>query len=184
MLTKQDVELLKSQVESAMEVLLRAADERVSWKQTGTPETPAYAFLPGVYTSIAAQAATAQPQQQEDNANDSATKPKSAIPQQQPSPLPSAETGEGDGSKTRIILHGDNTFEYVWTMKRSGARAMEFTVEMEGVWSKPVLNRTRRGEEDQRIFLSAKRVRFQRLSNYGTSRVNAIRMDLYACSRP
>lgn len=183
MLTKQDVELLKSQVESAMEVLLRAADERVSWKQTGTPETPAYAFLPGVYTSIAAQAATAQPQQQEDNANDSATKPKSAIPQQQPRLCPVlrlVRATEQDPDHTPRRQH----LQYVWTMKRSGARAMEFTVEMEGVWSKPVLNRTRRGEEDQRIFLSAKRVRFQRLSNYGTSRVNAIRMDLYACSRP
>ncbi|KAG6615877.1 uncharacterized protein IUM83_12039 [Phytophthora cinnamomi] len=117
---------------------------------------------------MAAQAASAQPHQQDENANDASTKmtPKSSN-SQQPSPLPSIDaTSEGDGSKTRIILHGDNTFEYVWTMKRGGARAMEFTVEMEGVWSKPVLNRTRRGEEDQRVFLSAKRVRFQRLSNY------------------
>ncbi|KAE8882267.1 hypothetical protein PF005_g14854 [Phytophthora fragariae] len=170
MLTKQDVELLKSQVESAMEVLLRAADERVSWKQTGSaspPDTPAYAFLPGVYTSVAAPAATAQPHQQDDDSGAKVAPLKSAIPPLQSSPLPSAEAaGEGDGSKIRIVLHGDNTFEYMWTMKRSGARAMEFTVEMEGVWSKPVLNRTRRGEEDQRIFLSTKRARFQRLSNY------------------
>ncbi|KAJ8526096.1 hypothetical protein ON010_g15082 [Phytophthora cinnamomi] len=128
MLSKEDVEQLKSKVESAMEVLLRAADERVSWKQSGatsTPETPVYAFLPGVYTSMAAQAASAQPHQQDENANDASTKmtPKSSN-SQQPSPLPSIDaTSEGDGSKTRIILHGDNTFEYVWTMKRGGAQA-------------------------------------------------------------
>ncbi|GMF36576.1 unnamed protein product [Phytophthora fragariaefolia] len=111
MLTKQDVEHLKSQVESAMEVLLRAADERVSWKQIGdapTPEAPIYAFLPGIYLSTAAQ--TAQPQQQDDNANDPGSKavplkaavssvpPRSQLQSQQ-SPLPSADaSGEGDGN--------------------------------------------------------------------------------------
>lgn len=187
MLTKQDVQHLKSQVEFAMEVLLRAADERVSWKQTGdasSPKTPVYVFLPGGYTSIrpSPQAATLQSQQQEEGAHDAAkiAPLKSALsslfsisqaPLQQSSLAPVVSTTEaateGDGSKIRIILHGDNTFEYAWTMKRSGARAMEFTVEMEGCWAKPVLNRTRRGEEDQRISLSAQRIRFQRLSNYG-----------------
>jgi len=177
MLSKQDVEHLKAQVESAMEILLRAADERVSWKHFGDPthaEDPVYTFLPGVYTSVAPQSATLQ--QQEDSETGAKVAPlKVAVSSRasisQPSSQPPATTAteaEGDGSKTRVILHGDNTFEYLWTMKRSGARAMEFTLEMEGGWSKPVLNRTRRGEEDQRVFLSAKRIRFQRLSNYGT----------------
>ncbi|KAG7385614.1 hypothetical protein PHYPSEUDO_001266 [Phytophthora pseudosyringae] len=180
MLTKQDMDRLKSQVEFAMEVLLRAADERVSWKQPGdspSPETPIYAFLPGVYTSEPPHAAPPQPQHQEDSAHDAAkvaplktaVSTRSAI-SQPPTPVvaaPENGVGEGDGSRTRVVLHGDNSFEYVWTMRRSGARAMEFTVEMEGGWTKPELNRTRRGEEDQRVFLSAKRIRFQRLSNYG-----------------
>ncbi|POM73649.1 Hypothetical protein PHPALM_9487 [Phytophthora palmivora] len=147
-----------------MEILLRAADERVSWKSPGnelSPETPIYAFLPGVYTSTTSQVHS---QHQEGHLHD---------PQPPQSLTPIVATidadGESDGSKTRVILHGDNTFEYVWIMKRSGVRAMEFTVEMEGGWTKPVLNRTRRGEEDQRIFLSAKRIRFQRLSNYGST---------------
>ncbi|GMF10677.1 unnamed protein product [Phytophthora lilii] len=149
MLTKQDINRLKSQVEFAMEVLLRAADQRVSWKQSGDsspPEGPVYAFLPGVYTSVAPQTASLQPQQQDEGTHDqakvaplkSAMSSRSSIaqPSHQPSSLapigPATDTAEGDGSKTRIVLHGDNTFEYVWTMKRSGARAMEFTVEMEG----------------------------------------------------
>ncbi|GLD93348.1 hypothetical protein PINS_up001940 [Pythium insidiosum] len=37
---------------------------------------------------------------------------------------------------------------------------------MTGEWNKPVLNRSRRGDEDQRTFLTARRIRFQRLSNY------------------
>ncbi|KAK1947646.1 hypothetical protein P3T76_001656 [Phytophthora citrophthora] len=168
MLTKQDVDLLKTRVEAAMEVLLRAADERVSWKLLGvSPESPIYAFLPGVYTSVPPQS-----QHQEDNTYDAdkiaplkaSLTSKALI---SPAVATTDNAVEGDGSKIQIILHGDNTFEYVWTMKRTGVRAMEFTVEMDGSWNKPVLNRTRRGEEDQRVFLSAKRIRFQRLSNYG-----------------
>ena len=62
---KIDLVRLKTQVEVAMEVLLRAADARVSWIQsphhhpTQQTETTAafsrslpYAFLPGVYRSI------------------------------------------------------------------------------------------------------------------------------------
>lgn len=182
MLSKQEVELLKSKVELAMEVLLRAADERVSWKQTEdtlSSEGPVYTFLPGVYSSTAplANLLAAQPQEAEHEPG-STPAPLKAAPSRmsiQPSTQSLAPIGpsteppaEGDGSKTQIVLHGDNTFEYVWSMRRSGVRAMEFTVEMEGVWNKPVLNRTRRGDEDQRVFLSAKRIRFQRLSNFGT----------------
>ncbi|KAG7396419.1 hypothetical protein PHYBOEH_002287 [Phytophthora boehmeriae] len=136
-----------------MEVLLRAADERVSWKQDKSDAAPSYSFLPGVYMSTA-PIGTSTPVQPEEELPG---------PRDQPNVEPAID---GDGSKTRVILHGDNTFEYMWSMKRSGARAMEFTVEMEGVWNKPVLNRTRRGEEDQRVSLSANRIRFQRLSNY------------------
>ncbi|KAL3657356.1 hypothetical protein V7S43_017675 [Phytophthora oleae] len=170
MLTKQDVDLLKTRVESAMEVLLRAADERVSWKQLGgSPETPMYAFLPGVYASVPPPQLQHPEEQTHDGAKTASLK-SATTSRALTSPVVTAtdNIGEGDGSKTQIILHGDNTFEYVWTMKRGGARAMEFTVEMDGNWSKPVLNRTRRGEEDQRVFLSAKRIRFQRLSNYDT----------------
>ncbi|ETI34739.1 hypothetical protein L917_18001 [Phytophthora nicotianae] len=158
-----------------MEVLLRAADERISWNST-TPDAPKYVFLPGIYTTVAPQTAPTQPQHQEDGTHDltkiaplkSALSIRSSIAQlpSSPTPVVTDSASEGDGSKIRIILHGDNTFEYVWTMKRSGVRAMEFAVEMEGRWTKPVLNRTRRGQEDQRVILSAQRIRFQRLSNY------------------
>ncbi|ETP04590.1 hypothetical protein F441_18661 [Phytophthora nicotianae CJ01A1] len=160
-----------------MEVLLRAADERISWNST-TPDAPKYVFLPGIYTTVAPQTAPTQPQHQEDGTHDltkiaplkSALSIRSSIAQlpSSPTPVVTDSASEGDGSKIRIILHGDNTFEYVWTMKRSGVRAMEFAVEMEGRWTKPVLNRTRRGQEDQRVILSAQRIRFQRLSNYDT----------------
>ncbi|RLN63183.1 hypothetical protein BBJ28_00009734 [Nothophytophthora sp. Chile5] len=169
MLTDQEVERLKAQVELAMEVLLRAADERVSWKQpgesSGSEGGPAYSFLPGVYTTEPPPATPSVPQEPGSVNN---TSDKSALPEHSPPVATAAEaTSEGDGSKVRLVLHGDNTFEYLWSMRRSGARAMEFTVEMEGDWSKPVLNRTRRGEDDQRVFLTVRRMRFQRLSNYG-----------------
>ncbi|RLN96231.1 hypothetical protein BBJ28_00009120, partial [Nothophytophthora sp. Chile5] len=167
MLTDQEVERLKSQVELAMEVLLHAADERVSWKQPGETSAseggPTYSFLPGVYTTEPPPA-TAPASQEPESVHDESD--NSALPGHS-SPVAATEaTSEGDGSKVRLVLHGDNTFEYLWSMRRSGARAMEFTVEMEGDWSKPVLNRTRRGEDDQRVFLTARRMRFQRLSNY------------------
>ncbi|KAF0694005.1 Aste57867_15086 [Aphanomyces stellatus] len=65
-----------------------------------------------------------------------------------------------------LILHGDNTFEYVWKQKRTGQRPMEHKVELTGRWHKPVLNRDRYGERDQRVFLEAERARFLRLANY------------------
>eukprot|EP00644_Phytophthora_capsici_P009305 jgi/Phyca11/107480/e_gw1.13.719.1 len=171
MLTKQDVDLLKTRVEAAIEVLLRAADERVSWKQLGgSPETPIYTFLPGIYTSVPPSQPSHQDEITHDGTNAAPLKPgMTSRALTSPVVTTTENAGEGDGSKIQIILHGDNTFEYVWTLRRSGARAMEFTVEMDGNWSKPVLNRTRRGEEDQRVFLSAKRIRFQRLSNYGNT---------------
>ncbi|KAG1691296.1 hypothetical protein DVH05_027159 [Phytophthora capsici] len=170
MLTKQDVDLLKTRVEAAIEVLLRAADERVSWKQLGgSPETPIYTFLPGIYASVPPSQPSHQDEITHDGTNAAPLKPgMTSRALTSPVVTTTENAGEGDGSKIQIILHGDNTFEYVWTLRRSGARAMEFTVEMDGNWSKPVLNRTRRGEEDQRVFLSAKRIRFQRLSNYDT----------------
>ncbi|KAF4030395.1 hypothetical protein GN244_ATG17815 [Phytophthora infestans] len=168
MLTKQDVDHLKSQVEFAMEVLLRAADERISWKMPGDSAAsgaPFYAFLPGFYESASPQTTSAHLPHQDEVGTHELANVKSQPPS---SPTSAVATDTADGSKTQIKLHGDNTFEYVWTMKRSGVRAMEFTVEMEGKWTKPVLNRTRRGQEDQRVILSAQRIRFHRLSNYDT----------------
>ncbi|OQR96779.1 hypothetical protein ACHHYP_13642 [Achlya hypogyna] len=65
-----------------------------------------------------------------------------------------------------LTLHGDNTFEYLWKQKRAGARPMEHKVELFGTWSKPVLNRDRYGERDNRLFLDTARARFTRLANY------------------
>ncbi|KAF4133507.1 hypothetical protein GN958_ATG17312, partial [Phytophthora infestans] len=155
-----------SQVEFAMEVLLRAADERISWKMPGDSAAsgaPFYAFLPGFYESASPQTTSAHLPHQDEVGTHELANVKSQPPS---SPTSAVATDTADGSKTQIKLHGDNTFEYVWTMKRSGVRAMEFTVEMEGKWTKPVLNRTRRGQEDQRVILSAQRIRFHRLSNY------------------
>ncbi|CEG42872.1 uncharacterized protein PHALS_13109 [Plasmopara halstedii] len=152
MLTEQDVEHLKYQVASALETLLRTADECVSWKQPQdlpAIKEPLYTFLPGIYKSISSQMA-----------------PTHAQYEDAPSVAMLGGAFQGNESTLRIILHGDHKFEYMWTMKRNGDRAMEMTVEMEGTWSKPVLNRTRRGQEDNRITLSAQRIRFQRLSNY------------------
>jgi hypothetical protein len=138
-----DVVALKAQVETAMEVLLRAADARVQWKPPKVSAEPPdsrqtlYSFLPGVYRSV-------EPQYHEVH-----TSPAS------------------DHGAVTLLLHGDSTFEYTWEMHRPIPRAMEYRVELVGVWSKPVLNRSRRGDDDQRVFLTAKRIRFQRLSNYG-----------------
>lgn len=152
--SEQDVEYLKAKVGYALEFLLQAADERVSWNQSEDPTTSersAYTFLPGIYLSRSSQYL-----QHEEN--DVISPASSSI-------SPSVGNQGGD-STTQIILHGDNKFEYLRTIKRSGARAMELTVEMEGDWSKPVLNRTRRGQNDQRVTLQAQRIRFQWLPNY------------------
>lgn len=159
MASKIDIEHVKSQVVKAMETLLRAADERISWNQPTAgeshgPDSASYTFLPGVYSLEPAGHAASQ---QEIDGGD---------PASLSSPAPPADGADGG---IRIVLHGDNTFEYVWTMKRRVGRGMKHMVEMTGSWHKPMLNRTRRGELDQRVFLSADRVRFQRLSNYGTS---------------
>lgn len=172
MVEKIDLLRLKTQVEAAMETLLRAADERVSWKQSphqhqfvhmettpssdsGSGTSAPYAFIPGVYCSSPPGGGAATTHE---NDSDSA----------HPSPTTALHTNtELNDGELRVVLHGDNTFEYTWTMKRSGVRAMEFCVEMTGSWNKPVLNRSRRGDEDQRVFLHVKRMRFQRLSNYG-----------------
>ncbi|RHY72171.1 hypothetical protein DYB34_013067 [Aphanomyces astaci] len=68
-----------------------------------------------------------------------------------------------------LVLHGDNTFEYVWKQKKTGTRPMEHKVELTGRWHTPVLNRDRYGERDQRVFLDTARARFQRVANYGTT---------------
>ncbi|RHY94210.1 hypothetical protein DYB37_004868 [Aphanomyces astaci] len=65
-----------------------------------------------------------------------------------------------------LVLHGDNTFEYVWKQKKTGTRPMEHKVELTGRWHTPVLNRDRYGERDQRVFLDTARARFQRVANY------------------
>lgn len=166
---KIDLLRLKTQVEVAMETLLRAADERVSWKQsphqpsvhnevnvtpaldTAVGASQPYTFIPGVYCSSPRGG----------NAGATHESDSDAI-----HPAAHTNTEMNDG-ELRVVLHGDNAFEYMWTMKRSGTRAMEFCVEMTGHWSKPVLNRSRRGDEDQRVFLHAHKMRFQRLSNYG-----------------
>lgn len=167
-----DLAQLKTQVEAAMETLLRAADARVSWKQPAAREPlqdsddtehhdnddpasvqQAYTFIPGVYSSQ-------PPQGGAGHESDAAASV--------PHPHTTSELSDGE---LRVVLHGDNTFEYAWSMKRSAPRAMEFSVEMIGEWRKPVLNRSRRGEDDQRVFLYAKKMRFQRLSNYGAHRL-------------
>lgn len=158
-----DLVRLKTQVEAAMETLLRAADARVSWKQqqqsdhdsdAASQQESAYTFLPGVYHSLSPH-----------SAHDGESSPASAHGSAEPS---------SDGDVVRVVLHGDNSFEYLWTMRRSGPRAMEFSIEMRGEWTKPVLNRSRRGTEDQRVFLCVRKMRFQRLSNYGAVCVSPI----------
>ncbi|TMW55900.1 hypothetical protein Poli38472_008548 [Pythium oligandrum] len=154
-----DLKPLKPHVEAAIEALLRAADARVSWKQpsvngdegdptTEIPRVP-YAFLPGVYKS-----ATPSSESTTHNSSSEAMLPSQTM------------EAESEHGAIQLLLHGDNTFEYTWTMKRRAPRAMEYTVEMRGQWSKPVLNRSRRGDEDQRVFLTTSRIRFQRLSNF------------------
>lgn len=160
-----DLTRLETQIEAAMEELLRAADARVSWKQqhhsheddaitvaasdadAGASNQATYTFLPGVYRSHMQEG-----------------EPSLSEP---PTTLAAHVAPELNDGEVRVVLHGDNTFDYTWTMKRSGPRAMEFCVEMVGEWTKPVLNRSRRGAEDQRVFLSVRKMRFQRLSNYG-----------------
>ncbi|KAJ0401344.1 hypothetical protein ATCC90586_001761 [Pythium insidiosum] len=144
MLTKAALNELKDHVEEAIDKLLRAADSRVSWRQPSALEPQdgssqeQYSYLPGVYCH----------------------------------PATAADASPSDGPEAneqgciRVVLHGDNTFEYRWSFSRRAPRAMEYTVEMTGEWSKPVLNRSRRGDDDQRTFLTARRIRFQRLSNY------------------
>lgn len=180
---KIDLVRLKAQVEAAMETLLRAADARVSWKQASHQQQPIpseatntnsgssspYTFIPGVYCSFPSGITTTSHENDSDSAH--------------PTPPPVAATHgntELNDGELRVVLHGDNSFEYTWTMKRSGARAMEFCVEMTGKWTKPVLNRSRRGDEDQRVFLHATKMRFQRLSNYGKF---SIQDALYACMK-
>uniref|UniRef100_K3WHL3 Uncharacterized protein n=1 Tax=Globisporangium ultimum (strain ATCC 200006 / CBS 805.95 / DAOM BR144) TaxID=431595 RepID=K3WHL3_GLOUD len=166
---KIDLIRLQTQVEAAIEVLLRAADTRVSWNQSSHPQSlPTgasgasaatsnsslpYAFLPGVYRSV-------PPNPQKHDVD---------VVSSRAPPVTHASTTELNDGELQLVLHGDNTFDYSWTMKRSGARAMEFSVEMQGEWKKPVLNRSRQGDEDQRVFLHTKRMRFQRLSNYGST---------------
>jgi hypothetical protein len=152
---KIDVTALRGHVEAALEDLLRAADEKVSWRvvnnsnllSQGLVETVptsakatkgpfSYTFLPGVYSS-------------------------------HPSESEESTTVNDDGARTSLILHGDNTFEYHWSMKRNGSRPSEHYVEIHGEWKKPLLNRTRRGEEDQRLFLIGRKIKFQRNSHYG-----------------
>jgi hypothetical protein len=156
MASKMDMENIKARVAQAMETLLRAADERISWDQRVAGEShgaalSSYTLLPGVYSlePVASQ--------QEVDGGDP------AIPS---FPAPSVDGVDGS---VRIVLHGDNKFEYSWAMKRRVGRGMEHLVEMTGTWHKPTLNRTRRGELDQRVFLSADQIRFQRLSNFGAS---------------
>ncbi|ETW03833.1 hypothetical protein H310_05190 [Aphanomyces invadans] len=81
-----------------------------------------------------------------------------------------------------LVLHGDNTFEYVWKQKRTGARPMEHKVELAGTWHTPVLNRDRYGERDQRVFLDTGRARFQRVSNYDPA-TNAWKQTLRTLTR-
>lgn len=135
-------------------MLLRAADARVCWtvgQDESTKQT--YRFLPGLYVSPPPH----------DHQDPEATSMAPVTNSEH-----AAATGE-NGCKIRLLLHGDNTFQYFWSMKRSGTRAMEHSVEITGVWNKPILNRTRRGAEDQRLFLTARKMRFQRCSNYGES---------------
>ncbi|TYZ63077.1 hypothetical protein PybrP1_011765 [[Pythium] brassicae (nom. inval.)] len=169
MVSSLDLARLKTQIEAAMEELLRAADARVSWKQqehsdgddltaVATVDANAeassqatYTFLPGVYCSHGPQSAQGG---------------KFSSPPALPTAAAAHGVAELNDGEVRVVLHGDNTFEYTWTMKRSGPHPMEFRVEMAGEWTKPVLNRSRRGADDQRVFLSVKKMRFQRLSNY------------------
>ncbi|CAK4727937.1 hypothetical protein LEN26_005900 [Aphanomyces euteiches] len=65
-----------------------------------------------------------------------------------------------------LTLHGDNTFEYMWKQTKTGSRPMEHYVELTGHWHKPILNRDRYGERDQRLFLETSRARFHRLANF------------------
>ncbi|KAF1333652.1 hypothetical protein FI667_g2487, partial [Globisporangium splendens] len=134
---KIDLFRLQTQVEAAMEALLRIP------ASAPTDSLP-YAFLPGVYRSVS-------PNSRERDTN---------VVASGASPVTHASTAELNDGELQLVLYGDNTFEYSWTMKRSGARAMEFSVEMQGEWKKPALNRSRRGDEDQRMFLHTKRMRF------------------------
>lgn len=160
MATTIDVDNIKVHIARAMESLLRAADERISWsQQTGaecsaTSDAP-YTFLPGVYNL--------EPHRLAGHQSDTDATPDATINQSIPAPPPS----DGSDTEMRVVLHGDNTFEYLWKVKRNVGRGMEHLVEMVGKWHKPTLNRTRRGQLDQRVFLSAEKIRFQRLSNYG-----------------
>ncbi|DBA04804.1 TPA: hypothetical protein N0F65_004441 [Lagenidium giganteum] len=176
-----DVTVLKTHVSLAMEELLRAADSRVSWRQPEfappldsneeRPPAMLYTFLPGVYvlqpsTDIplsAPSSPTATVAPTGSAAPLSAVSTAGATSTTAPSDQHQHDVNDGE---VRLLLHGDNTFEYFWNLKRSGLRAMEHYVEMTGLWSKPVLNRTRRGDEDQRVFLTVKKMRFQRFSNY------------------
>lgn len=154
---KMDVNDLQARVEVAMETLLRSADARVNWKEQqleGSANGSPYTFLPGVYRTSCTDT---------DDTIESGD--KSVV--------------DSECGCYSILLHGDNTFEYTWTMHRQAPRAMEYTVEITGDWVKPVLNRSRRGEEDHRIFLTSKRIRFQRLSNYGNRRLFKYLMILW-----
>lgn len=160
--TSLDINRLRGHVEGAMEALLRAADARVCWttRQDESSAKQTYRFLPGLYV-------TPPPHDHvdPDATNASATTPVAHTEH--------AATDD-NGSKIRLLLHGDNTFEYFWSMKRTGTRAMEHSVEITGEWHKPILNRTRRGDDDQRLFLTARKMRFQRCSNYGAYAIAAL----------
>lgn len=153
-----DVAMMKSHVESAMEALLRAADACVRWKQPhtthGGEDVPT---KPSLYSFL--------PGVYRSRDADGAV-----------------TSADSDNGAFTLFLHGDNTFEYSWQLRRPAPRAMEYIVEMTGGWHKPVLNRSRRGDDDQRVFLTTKRIRFQRQSNYDAS-TQAWKLTLHTLTR-
>lgn len=66
----------------------------------------------------------------------------------------------------KLILHQDNVFEYFWQQKKAGSRPSEYYVEMQGTWSKPVLNRDFYGNYTSTLTLDGTRIRFQRFSHF------------------
>lgn len=66
----------------------------------------------------------------------------------------------------KLILHQDNVFEYFWQQKKAGNRPSEYYVEMQGTWSKPVLNRDFYGNYTSMLTLDGERIRFQRFSHF------------------
>nr|CCA21162.1 conserved hypothetical protein [Albugo laibachii Nc14] len=141
-----DISSLKEPLEEAIEEMLCAADRCISWHNSdpamshqGEASRHSYQQLPGLY---------------EAGISDRNSDVLDAL--QDPSL----------GSRYRLLLHEDNTFEYTWKLLRHGKAPMEYILEITGDWSKAVFSRDLLGIEDQHLALNARRLRFKRFSDY------------------